>query len=168
VSIIDRETGAPFMIVERINNPYVEFVVRPSIYSREEDYVFKTYINMFDKHKFQTTDIVDYNGSVWDNDNPPATGDEYKLHRRTVSGISDYAYYDYTNNEWIEYTFRISFQFPYNSTSAMESKTYKYEVTLFGGNINASATGDQIPLIVDYKHPLLEASDFVVGGSLSE
>ena len=56
----------------------------------------------------------------------------------------------------------------YPSTSKMEAKTYKYEVVLF----NATPKYQNSKLIglenIAYKKPLLEATDFIVGGSLSE
>ena len=44
VYVIDEDSGAPFIVPVGVENPVLEFIVRPSIYDREDDYVFKTYI----------------------------------------------------------------------------------------------------------------------------
>ena len=51
VTVKYRDSGVPYMLTEgdraKLVNPIIEFVVRPSIYSREDDYVFRFYICKF-------------------------------------------------------------------------------------------------------------------------
>ena len=191
VSVKYRDTGAPFMLVEsdrdRIHNPIIEFVVRPSIYSRDDDYVFRTYMMLegdtdaeedypYAIHWFDSSEIVPYPGMSmnpavyeWDDEIEPVVGKENYLYYLDVGGIREYRYYndDLEDNKWVPYDFRISFQFPYKYTSVLENKTYKYEIALIGGN-PVEHEDDELPISIDYKRPLMEANDFIVGGSLSE
>lgn len=190
VSVIDKKTGVPFILPKGIQNPAIEFIVRPSIYNRDDDFVFRAYLLRTSDHMFETDEVVDYNDpedeitAQWDDAVKPVEGDEGKLFRRYLSdGSSDFRYYDENQiNEddathWIPYEFKINFTFPYEATSLMENKTYKYEVTLFGGVLkdltqedvlSPPGEGESIYSKIDFKKPLLEATDFVVGGSLSE
>jgi hypothetical protein len=173
-TVIDKNTGVPFLISSDIDNPIIEFIVRPSIYAREDDFVFRAYLDYSNIKRFESGDVVDYVGSVWDNENPPSNDNKDKLFRRLINGEYDYRYYDEnatgtgTEYKWVPYEFRISLMLPYASTSVMEAKTYKYEITLFGGTKKDNPSENEIPINITYKYPILEAEDFVVGGSLSE
>lgn len=187
VAVIDKDTGAPFRLPVLPDGEerqwIVEFIVRPSIYDREDDYVFKALLLRNDK-QFTTDKIETYNytseaDNIWDAqysfiDSQGDTQDNTALFRKEVEkgkGIWEYRYFE--NGEWKPYEFRINFMFPYQYTSVMEAKTYKYEIVLFGGtgadeyDQNVSYDSD-LPIIIEYKKFLLESTDFVVGGSLSE
>lgn len=187
VAVIDKDTGAPFMLPVLPDNNgrkwIVEFVVRPSIYDRDDDYVFKALLLRDDK-QFTTDKIETYNytseaDNIWDTqysfiDSKGDVQDNTALFRKEVEkgkGVWEYAYFE--NGEWKPYEFRINFMFPYQYTSKMEAKTYKYEIVLFGGTgadeydeeINYDS---ELPIVIEYKKFLLESTDFIVGGSLSE
>ena len=168
VSVFDKNTGIPYMLIKGVNdeNPFLEFVVRPSVYSTKDDYIFKTYIDMSSVHVFDSEDIAEYEESVWDDSVVPLDEDINKLHRRTIEGVPDFAYY--YNNQWIPYEFRITFTFPYEATSKMEPKTYLYEEVLFNGRLKENPQHDEIPIFVNKKDFIMEHKDFIVGGSLSE
>lgn len=183
--VIDRETGAPFMIADGVNNPYIEFIVRPSVYTKKDDYVFKAYLDCSGIKRFKSNEILNYNEPntdevEWTDD---ITGDGDRLYRKFYQGNITYRYYDadktYTDGtHWHPYEFRIAFTFPYadgqkgdnliGGTSTMEAKTYKYDITLFGGAKKDNFTRGEIPIVIDYKKPLLKAADFIVEGSNSE
>lgn len=175
VSVVDSESEAPFILPKGVINPVVEFIVRPSVYNREDEFAFRMYMD-FSKHKkFDETqyDLGDYNkldtreSPAWDDTIRPNSADANKLFKRTIGTVVDYRYYE--NNKWVPYEFRLLFKFPYEATSKMESKQYKYEVTLFGAD-ELLYDGDTIIglNVIHDKYPLLEATDFNVGGSLSE
>jgi hypothetical protein len=186
VSVINKDNGAPFVVLEKFLNPTIDFVVRPSVYSRDDEYVFRAYLKMKNIHKFPTEEIVDYPvDGPWDNSVTPVPGNEQKLHRRTVATATGnvYEYSYYADGKWVRYEFRITFMFPHYATKVMEPKTYQYEVTLLGGNVKVGHDGkdissdlettqatafDKLPIDVVYKKPLLDPTDFVVGGSMSE
>ena len=199
VNVIDRNTGAPFVLPSGIDNPVIEFVVRQSIYDRKEDFVFKCYITYAEKkaeHDFGDTTIQTYTvtgteDNYWDNDYgfKDANGNDQPqnaLFRKEVVIGSDEWEYRYYNPDatgtgddykWIPYEFKIIFPFPYEATSLMEAKVYKYEVVLFGADITPTPTTSYVRTPPDeaysltnisYKKPLLSATDFIVGGSLSE
>ena len=186
VAVIDRDTGAPFRLPilpdGKARQWIVEFIVRPSIYDREDDYVFKALLLRNDK-QFTTDKIETYNytseaDNIWDAqysfiDSKGDAQDNTALFRKEVEkgkGVWEYAYFE--NGEWKPYEFRINFMFPYQYTSVMEAKTYKYEIVLFGG-VETSKIDDisfdvDLPMTIEYKKFLLDSTDFVVGGSLSE
>lgn len=107
---------------------------------------------------------------------------EYRFYNPNVVWNSDEEHPDNiteNNYKWVPYEFVITFPFPYSDgfveegkmgyggTSDMESKTYKYEVTLFDGTL--VETDDMFYLTdINFKKPLLEVTDFIVGGSVSE
>lgn len=176
VYVIDEQTGTPYIIPESVKNPVLEFIVRPSIYDRENDFVFKTYLDLQDIKKFDTEEPVDYEQSAWDNGVVPSEKDKNRLFRRKITDKEyDYRYYDETqpnttrDSRWIPYVFEIKFQFPYEATSLMEAKTYKYEIALFDANIKRNEDGEAIGLQnIIFKKFLRHATDFIVDGSLSE
>jgi hypothetical protein len=186
VAVIDKDTGAPFRLPVLPDGKdrtwIVEFIVRPSIYNRDDDYVFKALLLRKDK-EFTTDKIETYHKN---SDNEPLWDSQYDfnahgqqdtrdaLFRGEIvlgSGVWEYRYFE--NGEWKPYEFRINFMFPYEYTSKMEAKTYKYEIVLFGGVPNKSVSnnvlyGETLPIDIEYKKFLLESMDFEVGGSLSE
>jgi len=173
-SFIDKITGVPYMISSGIENPVVEFVVRPSIYSRDNDYVFKVFVDQSEVHKF-ADDSPSSVVLVDDWTEGPVEGEEGLLHKRVIGDTVEYKYWDGdetspTYHEWVDYEFSITVTFPYTSTSKMENKTYKYEISLFGCSGYIVDDNDKIIGLdgIDYKRILLEATDFIVGGSLSE
>lgn len=189
VSVIDKDTGAPFRLPilpdGKDRKWVVEFIVRPSVYDREDDYVMKVLLLRKDK-QFETDKIETYKkGSdlepLWQPDyffgdplDPETELKKKALYRGEVisgSGVWEYAYFD--GEKWVPYEFRINFMFPYNNTSNMDVKTYKYEVALFGGVGSFPSVKDitydtDLGMNIEYKKVLLSSNDFVVGGSSSE
>lgn len=181
--VIDKETGAPYIISTGINNPYIEFTVRHSVYDKKNNYVFRAYLDCSNIKKFD--EIVDYDDELWIDEVP---ADVSKLYRRDFEGVKDYRYWDsekvYTDGtHWHPYEFRITFTFPYadgqikqgeehiekfGGTSTMEAKKYKYSITLIGGNKKDSFKHGECPIIIDYNKPLLTSADFVVEGTTNE
>lgn len=172
--VIDKDSGAPYIIVSEIQNPWIEFIVRPSIYGREDDYAFRVFLDYTKYKKFPTTEVVEYPNDVWSNEYVPSDDDKDKLFYKKVTGGKEYRYYnpDATgsagDSKWMPYSFRITFQFPYYATSEMESKPYRYEISLYGGTPKDNPDEDEIPINVTYKAPIMPANDFIVEGSISE
>lgn len=199
VSVKDENTGAPFTIPSGINNPVIEFIVRPSVYDRKDDYVFKCYIPYSNKkaeHDFGDTTVQTYTVSSeadneWSNDYDfkDSNGNDQPqnaLFRKEIvigSGEWEYRYFnpDATGTgddyKWIPYEFRITFPFPYEATSLMESKQYKYEVTLFSADISPAIQSNYVTTPpndgysltnISKKQPLRKPTEFIVEDSLSE
>ena len=177
VSVIDVDSGAPFIIPVGVKKPVIEFIVRPSIYDREDDYAFRTYIDVKNVRRFDSDVPVEYvdPDDAWDNDNKPAEKDINKLFRLKIDDKTyEYRYYDESldddgkDSRWVKYDFRITFQFPYHATRLMDSKTYKYEVVLFDAEIAEDETGSTYLKDIIFKKFLRNATDFIVDGSLSE
>lgn len=102
--------------------------------------------------------------------NPNAVWNEDEEH---PDGITE------NNYKWCIYEFSITFPFPYadgfntdtkigyGGTSSLEPKTYKYEISLFDG-VLVDVDGEFVLTDINYKEPLIEVNDFIVGGTTSE
>ena len=106
-SVIDKDTGNPYMILKTDLFPVVEFIVRPSIYNREDDFVYKAYMEMDKVHQFETDEVIEYDQTVWQE--PPLTDNLGKLHYMTTGGVREFKYWD--GSKWVEYDFEIEFSF---------------------------------------------------------
>ena len=164
--------GTPLIITTTLNNPTIEFVVRPTAYSRGDDSIFRTWLRLtgitpdLDIKQFETVEVIDYLETSWDNDVPPAEGNENKLHRLITNNVATFRYFDDVSNKWVEYSFNIRFQFPYYSTAQLEPNEYVYEITLLAGNLTNDEP-DQSPVEPSFKYPILTPHLFKVGGSIS-
>lgn len=186
-SAIDKDTGAPLIIDkgmyitnddgELVSTLILEFVVRDSAYSRNDD--FKLKYDLFIEqhpgfHLFDDSVIKEYKGVprfenesiIWDNTWKPESGDENRLHRYTDN--DDNFYCVYVDGEWKDYSFDFDITFRYDETSKMEPKTYKYEIALLGGSLKTNPDPKETLVSVVYKKPLLGLTDFIVEGSISE
>lgn len=176
VSVVDDKTGAPLIVStlpDDVANPgyVIQFNVSPSVYADRNKYVFNNYLLLGeDFHTFPTTKIEDYDGGPeWDVNYSFSGKDREALFRKEIVANSDEWEYKYfENGAWHDYELRISFMFPYEATSKMEPKTYKYAVTLFGGTKKDVVYAGENPINITYKKPLIESSDFIVGGSSSD
>lgn len=170
------KSGIPYMLDTNFTDPVIEFIVRPNVNVGDDTYVMKCIQSIDAIHRFEfipkNIDEVPVNpageAAEWNDLTGPAVGDEKKLHRRRVTNgssfVNEYAYYD--TDKWVVYEFKITFTFSYDDTSNMEPKTYRYEISLF-----SAANVDYDKKIIgniNYKKPLLDVHNFVVGGSLSE
>lgn len=184
-SIIDKDSGAPLVIDKglyeekngvKINTLILEFIVRDSVYSRNGDFRIKYDLLLEESpyfHLFDGTDILPYNdlaggyGDRWDNNKKPEAGLENYLYRRIDSEDNNYYAY-YSNGEWVEYSFDFDVTFRHKETSVMEPKTYKYQITLLGGTLKSDPKDDETIIDVVYFKPILDLTDFIVEGSISE
>lgn len=185
-SIINRDTGAPLIIDKglyaekedgtKVNTVIIEFVVRDSAYSRNDD--FKLKYNLLieqnpEFHLFDGLDVLSYNdisggyNEEWLDSIVPLENFENYLYRRTDADDNNhYAYY--VNGHWKEYSFDFDVTFRYSETSVMEPKTYKYEISLLGGSLKNNPGPKETIVDVVYKKPILDLTDFIVEGSISE
>lgn len=180
-AVIDKDTGAPLIVDAGMTDDHkrtmvIEFVVRDSAYSRDDDFKLRYYLMLEEDvtyHVFDDDVIKDYPGTptfpngtpVWDN-TPPSAGNENRLHRYSNRGDNFYCYY--SNGSWKDYEFAFDVTFTYDETSVMEPKTYQYEIALLGGDLKNAYEPHESPIKVIYKKPLLGLTDFVVEGSISE
>lgn len=190
-SIIDKDTGAPLIIDKGIVQPnpdkpknvmIIEFVVRDSVYNRDDNLRMKRDLILTEDvsyHVFDDSIIRPYNALgdiprydadsdkfIWDDSIKPNAGDENRLHRYTTSDKENYYIY-YDGSKWVDYEFTFNVTFDYDSTSVMESKTYVYEITLFGGALKPNPAKWETIVNPVYMKPLLGATDFTVEESIS-
>lgn len=180
-SIIDKDTGAPLIIDKGlyeggVSTLILEFVVRDSAYSRDDDFRIKYNLLLEQNpyfHLFDGTDILSYNdisggyNEEWLDTVTPTEGFENYLYRRTDAEEDNYYAY-YEDGKWVEYSFDFDVTFRHAETSIMEPKTYKYQVTLLGGALKADPKPGETIVDVVYFKPILDLTDFIVEGSISE
>jgi len=164
VNVIDDKNGYPYT-VENINNPYIEFTVKKTVY--DKDPVFRTYLSM------SSVAGIGPFVNVSERIKPNLIDADATL--ATVNVLyymeEEQKYYYSDGTTWHEYNFNITFAFPYEKVSKFEVKTYKYQINLLGGDLKTGwedLPSDVCPLNVEYSNPILKPHDFVVGGSLSE
>lgn len=157
--IIHKEDGSPFMLLAGIDNPFIQFSVRKSLYD-SVDSIINIFINLQDRHIFSTSEVVDYTEEDWDDLVGPAVGDELKLHRK----VNDLTYAYYESGAWVMYDFVITFPFLREHTEDLESREYWYDIALLGGDLQE----EDIPLKVIYKQIISKPNYFIVEGSVSE
>ena len=173
VNVIDKSTGIPMTITPQRVNPVIEFIVRPSVFSGDDDFVLRAYlpqdhVKRFSEEYKTLLDVPIVSLDEITTGDAPLSDNLNKLHRYEHDGTREFYYYDSYERKWIEYTFEISFMMEHKYTSKMEAKTYKYEIVLFDADI-VYKDGEEVGLEnIRFKKPLLEATDFIVGGSLSE
>lgn len=184
-SVIDKDTGAPLIIDQgvfaekpdgtTVSTLILEFVVRKSAYSRDDDVALKYNLILgrdISYHVFDGEEIKSYNdlgGDVeeWHDDVPPKVGEENYLHRR-IDGLNEKHYAYYSNGTWVPYEFTFNVTFSYDDTSVLEPKIYQYEITLLGGALKSDTKKWDTIVRPTYKKPLLDMTDFIVEGSISE
>lgn len=189
--IIDKETGAPLIIDKGIVQPnpdkpknvmIIEFVVRDSVYNRDDDLRMKYNLILTEDvsyHVFDDSIIRPYNALgdiprydadsdkfIWDDSIKPNAGDENRLHRYTTSDKENYYIY-YDGSKWVDYEFSFDVTFAYGDTSVMEAKTYVYEIALFGGALKQNPAKWETIVNPIYMKPLLGATEFIVEESIS-
>lgn len=182
--VIDKATGAPFILPKELISGkqtgrfLIKFSVRKSEYVKDGTELTKYlwlsgYEGESDGHQYNlikdivllnSTEVIDYPADEWGAHGDVFVVTEKVLYRRkTTLGTYDYAYYD--GEKWNTYEFKIMFPFLYSDTSDMAPKSYKYAMTVYGGN-NLIITNEGLQGI-DYKKPLVDAQ-FIVEADVNE
>jgi hypothetical protein len=123
-----------------------------------------------DFHVFDSTTIIPWSDTAtleWDDSIGPDEGFENYLYSR-FDEDDDYFYAYYKDGHWVDYSFDFDVTFTYDKTSIMEPKTYKYEIVLLGGSLKENPGPSETIINVVYKKPILDLTDFIVEGSISE
>ena len=68
---------------------------------------------------------------------------------------------------WVDYSFTIKFPFLYADTSTLSPKSYKYSMTIYGGNELTIEDGKIKEDTISYKKPLVDAN-FIVEADINE
>lgn len=195
VKVIDKTTGAPFILPKNVTIGQNEtdslksdkfmavFSVRKSDYITD-GYAIKKYLWFCgfegvengiehdcstDIALLDSTEILDYSETIWSNDTP-GSAEKILYRRKTPTGGYDYRYWDESQTaldgtHWIPYEFVIRFPFLYSDTSTLSPKAYKYAMTIYGGN--NLAIEDNSLVGIDYKKPLVDAQ-FIVEADINE
>lgn len=206
VKVIDKITGAPFILPPSIDVPtdvsdtteLSKFVIVFSV--RRSDYIKDGYaikkilwlcgvddVTNLPPEQYKCTDVIlledskiyNYLDATWDPNYfgesgtrlDPETG-EYQhnsikacYRKKLPDGTYEYKYWNET--EWIPYSFTIRFPFLYNDTATLSPKSYKYSMTIYGGNNLTIEDGKILENTIDYKKPLVDAN-FIVEADINE
>lgn len=68
---------------------------------------------------------------------------------------------------WVDYNFVIRFPFLYTDTATLSPKSYKYSITIYGGNNLEVVDGKINEDTIDYKKPLVNAN-FILEADINE
>lgn len=186
--VIDKDSGAPFIIDKAmalnadnsVRTIIIEFVVRDSVYSRDDDKRIRKHLILKPEesyHMFDDLEIIPYTGTpefdkndeiIWDDTYVPDEANKNRLHRYESYEDKFYCRYDEAGHKWVTYDFDVNVTFTYSETSVMEPKTYKYEIALLAGNRKTNPVPGEIPITIEFKKRLLDLTDFTVEGSISE
>lgn len=169
----------PYIILEIedvVKQPFfvVEFVIRPTIYSKGDDFLFRRYIqvqaqlnndDLVDIPRFKSRTVRDRVGNPdWDS---VQTGEvEGYLYRQKIGNIYEYRYL--LGRVWQQYDFKVGVVFPYEETKDFEPKIYWYEINLLSGELlNPVPTSmTECPITVINKTIILPPREFKVEASI--
>lgn len=200
VKVVDRATGAPFILPPEIRKAIVSFGVRRSDYIKDGFAIKKQLwlcgidesledtpeiIDCTDQIKLDTEIIYTYdpNDEAWADDydfintqtSEVQPNDIKALFRRLLPDGT----YEYMANlpekqddesykpHWVPYDFTIRFPFLYGDTAQLSPKSYKYSMTIYGGNDLQLVDGEIDSATIDYKKPLIDAQ-FIVEADINE
>lgn len=192
VKLIDKTTGAPF-ILPQLKRAIVSFGVRRSDYIKDgfaikkhlwlcgldEDISDKTEeLDCTGQVKLDTTTIYTYdpNDTPWSSSydfkntelGETQPSDKKALFRyKLTDGTYEYKYWNPTTKTWSKYSFEIIFPFLYQDTATLSPKSYKYSMTIYGGNNLEIVDGKINESTIDYKKPLVDAN-FIVEADINE
>lgn len=168
----DKNTGEPFKIAANAQHPFVNFIVRDSVYKTMGTPRINYQINWDTAitvkgggHRLDE-DVLDYDGSTWSDTyfNTHSTS-QTALYRK-LNANEEYEYKYFGNDDtWHDYSFRMVFPFLHEDTKELEAKTYTYEIVL---TYNTTSDPESDQNEITYKEVILPPTEFVVGGSLSE
>lgn len=115
----------------------------------------------------RTIDDEPWDGTDWSELAPPVDEEQLKRLYRIEDSQHEYhyGYFDFDNNSWIEYFFEIGTMVLRDETSVLEAKKYNYEIVLLGGIFNTEEYEFEE---IFYKEPLLDLTEFIVEGSISD
>ena len=198
VKVIDKTTGAPFILTQ-LSKAIISFGVRRSDYIKD-GFAIKKYLwlcglnedltnkpeqlDCEDIIKLDTTIIYEYNSkdTAWSADYNFIGADGSKQ-PNDIKALFKYKLSDGTwqykaniptlNNEgaytpnWVDYSFIIKFPFLYTDTSTLSPKSYKYSMTIYGGNDLTIEAGKIKEDTISYKKPLVDAN-FIVEADINE
>lgn len=152
----------------------VEFVIRPTIYSKGDDFLFRRYIqvqaqlnngDLVDIPRFESRTVIDREGDPdWEIIQDGEV--EGYLYRQLIGNIYEYRYL--LDGEWQKYNFNIGVVFPYSETKDFEPKIYWYEINLLSGELlNPVPTSmTECPITVINKTIILPPREFKVEASI--
>lgn len=207
VKVIDKTTGAPFILPKSAPKGYLDdvalsdfaivFSVRRSDYIKdgyamkkilwlcpinsgelgENEYDCSQYTILLDDTKIYN--YLDTEDADWDPEYfgesgsrlDTKTGDTQTkdlmacFRRQLPDGTYEYKYWNKT--AWIPYSFEIRFPFVYADTSTLSPKSYKYSMTIYGGNNLTIEDGRVKEDTISYKKPLVDAN-FIVEADINE
>lgn len=208
VKLIDKATGAPFILPPSVYDPSEEdntheiskfvivFGVRRSDYIKDGYAVKKILwlcgiddVTNLPEEQYKCTDVIllddtkiyNYLDDIWDPDYFGDSGErldpdtlDVQLKTRNVcyrkkltDGAYEYRYWNTETNTWTPYSFTIRFPFLYSDTAALSPKSYKYAMTIYGGNNLEIVDGKLNENTIDYKKPLVDAQ-FIVEADINE
>lgn len=134
-------------IIGDIEDPHLVFTISTSIV--DPKYI-KRYIGAVGIKTFDSTDVITV-------DELPETDIENRVyHRVTENGRNLFSYFDFDEEEWLDYAFTIEIPILPSDTIKLEPKTYYYDIKIQSGTT-------AVPIFRDI---ILPPTEFIVEGVL--
>ena len=135
-AIIQSVSGAPYIISNKLSNPYFLLTVSDSKFIKDGKYIENWWLDLSKIRRFYTTIPIEVNSF----DDVQTTGpdripENYALYYIVnTDGTKTYKYFDYTNDTWKDdYKLRLIKLFMENVTSKWNAQNYFYGVQLVAG-----------------------------------
>jgi hypothetical protein len=182
--IIQNKDGSPYIISNRLNNPYWLVTITENIFNYEGRYILNVWLPLKDALRFYFTKPVNLNDmgyTSWKDAELPAgyEGDEtsgyanFAIFKLTENNETSYKYWKYSNNdkddytgEWTDYSCFINFVIGRDITVQWSEQNYYYSINLVDGE--GIRTDDGAPIsIIGTSYPILQSKKIYVKTDLN-
>lgn len=124
--------GIPFIIDEKIDNPYILLSISSANYKYNSTnrYLTSFWLPLTDIPKFHSTKPVEI--TEFTSDNLTVDGENY-VYTAIEKGIRKYKYWNEETQTFVDYEFRVIKQFTNNITNEWIENSYVYSITFIAG-----------------------------------
>ena len=171
--------GSPYLISNRIPNPYFLLTVASSKYEQKDRYTLNKWLSLTNQPRFTSTifeNIADHQTVGWDGTwenailpagyegDSPLYANEAAFYLQDATGHMTYKYWIYTgiayNGIWSDYKLRLITSFLQDITKTWIEQTYYYGILLVGGTASVDS---EVPIeTYDLVYTILEPSKLTV------
>lgn len=177
---IKNKDGSPYIISNKLNNPYWLITVTDTLYDYPNRYVYNKWLKLKNSLRFYKTKPVDLKSlgyQEWSNLPAGYEGDEsagyadIAVFYLEVNGIKEYKYWKYDNTSvgdysghWEKYDCELVTTYQNRITKDWVAQNYYYSISLVSGN--ETSTGKSPLQNIDLMYPILQPTKIYVRSNL--
>lgn len=177
---IKNKDGSPYIISNKLNNPYWLITVTDTLYDYPNRYVYNKWLKLKNSLRFYKTKPVDLKSlgyQEWSNLPAGYEGDESAGYANIavfyleVNGIKEYKYWKYDNKfvgdysgRWEKYDCELVTTYQNRITKDWVAQNYYYSISLVSGN--ETSTGKSPLQNIDLMYPILQPTKIYVRSNL--